>query len=224
MQSYRVRRTAAAPGFAGAWSSDPWAGAPPLAIEHFHPRSSDHRPKTQARLLFDDRFLYAIFRVEDRYVRAVATSFQGPVWTDSCVELFVRPRQDRGYFNFEMNCGGTLLLYYIEDPTRTADGFVKFTKVEERQLAGMRVFHTLPKTVDPEIRAPLTWIVEYSVPFGLLAAYLGSAVRAGGASWRANLYKCADQCSHPHWASWAPIGEELNFHQPERFGLLQFEA
>ena len=223
MQSYRVRRTASPPGFAGGWGSDPWAQATPLAIEHFHPRSSDHRPKTQARLLFDDRFLYAIFRVEDRYVRAVSEAFQGRVWTDSCVELFVRPRQDQGYFNFEMNCGGTLLLYYIEDPTRTADGFLKFAKVDEAHLAEMRIFHSLPKIVDPEIRAPLTWIVEYRIPFSLFSAYLGSPVRAGGASWRANLYKCADECSHPHWASWAPIGEELNFHQPDRFGLLEFE-
>ncbi len=223
MQSYRVRRAAGPPGLAGGWDSDPWVKAPPLAIDRFHPRSSEHRPKAQARLLFDDRFLYAIFRVEDRYVRAVSTAFQGRVWTDSCVELFVRPRQDRGYFNFEMNCGGTLLLYYIEDPTRTADGFQKYTKVDEAKLAEMRIFHSLPKIVDPEIRAPLTWIVEYRVPFSLLSAYLGAPVRAGGASWRANLYKCADECSHPHWASWAPIGEELNFHQPDRFGLLEFE-
>jgi hypothetical protein len=224
MMRYRVRRTAIAPELIGAWSAGPWAEAPPLTISRFHPRSSTHHPKTQARLLFDDRFLYAIFRVEDRYVQAVTTSFQGPVWTDSCVELFVRPREDRGYFNFEMNCGGTLLLYYIEDPTRTPDGFVKYTKVEERYLAEMKVYHSLPKTVDPEIRSPLTWIVEYRVPFTLFSTYVGSTVKAAGSGWRGNLFKCAEKCSHPHWASWAPIGEEFNFHQPDRFGLLQFDA
>jgi hypothetical protein len=224
MLRYRVRRTAKPPGFVGAWSASPWVEAPPLPIARFHPRSSDHRPRTQARLLFDDRFLYVIFRVEDRYVRAASTRFQGPVWADSCVELFVRPREEQGYFNFEMNCGGTLLLYYIEDPTRTADGFVKYFKVEEGHLTGMRVFHSLPKIVEPEITAPLTWIVEYGVPFTLFSAYLGSTVRVAGTSWRANLYKCADESSHPHWASWAPIGGELNFHQPDRFGLLEFDA
>ena len=44
--------------------------------------------------------------------------------------------------------------------------------------------------------------------------------RASGQVWRANLYKCGDQTSHPHWASWAPIGEALNFHQPGFFGGL----
>ena len=36
--------------------------------------------------------------------------------------------------------------------------------------------------------------------------------------WRGNFYKCADESSHPHWASWRPIGEKLDFHTPEFFG------
>jgi hypothetical protein len=224
MLRYQIRRASIVPGFEGAWSDRPWSETPPLAIDRFLPQGSTHHPKTQARLLFDDGFLYVIFRVEDRYVRAVTTSFQGPVWTDSCVELFVRPREDRGYFNFEMNCGGTLLLYYIEDPTRTHDGFVKYTKVEERHLAEMKVYHSLPITVDPEITSPITWIVEYRVPFSLFSTYAGSTVQTAGSSWRGNLFKCAEKCSHPHWASWAPIGEEFNFHQPDRFGLLEFSS
>ena len=41
--------------------------------------------------------------------------------------------------------------------------------------------------------------------------------------WRGNAFKCADETSHPHWASWAPIGEALNFHAPGWFGDLDFE-
>ena len=37
-----------------------------------------------------------------------------------------------------------------------------------------------------------------------------------------NFFKCADDSSHPHWASWAPIGEALNFHQPQYFAPLRF--
>jgi hypothetical protein len=220
--SYRVARAAVPPPLTGEWSSAAWSAAAPLDIAHFHPRSSEHRPRTQARLLHDTEGLHVIFRVQDRWVRAVSARFQDPVWADSCVELFVRPRADRGYFNFEMSCGGVLLLYYIEDPTRTADGFVKFTKVEEKHLEGFRVYHSLPQRVEPEIADPVDWVVQYFLPFTLFAPYLGSAPPAAGSTWRANLFKCADECSHPHWASWAPIGEELNFHQPDRFGELVF--
>jgi hypothetical protein len=38
------------------------------------------------------------------------SSYQGDVWTDSCVEFFFTPGPDLddGYFNIEANCGGTL--------------------------------------------------------------------------------------------------------------------
>ncbi len=224
MTRYAIHRAGSRPELRGLWSGRSWGQVPTLEIDRFHASSTEHRPLTQAKLLYDRRFLYVHFRVQDRYVRAVSRRYQDSVWEDSCVELFVQPRPDRGYFNFEMNCGGLLLLYYIEDPTRTPDGFVKYRRVDRRHLRGLRVFHTLPRRVQTELPGPLSWGVEYRVPFALFAVYLGSPPETAGRSWRGNLYKCADACSHPHWASWAPIGEELNFHQPERFGELAFEA
>jgi hypothetical protein len=56
----------------------------------------------------------------------------------------------------------------------------------------------------------------------VLAPYCGPLALADGQRWRANCFKCADQSSHPHWASWAPIGEVLNFHQPASFGVFEF--
>jgi hypothetical protein len=224
LTSYTICRARSRPELRGLWTGNSWGQVPSLEVAHFHASSTEHHPRTQAKLQFDASCLYVHFRVQDRFVRAVSRRFQDPVWADSCVELFVRPRQDRGYFNFEMSCGGVLLLYYIEDPTRTEGGFVKYRRVERRHLRGLKVFHTLPRRVEPELAGPVDWAVEYRVPFGLFAAYLGSSPATAGAAWRGNLYKCADGCSHPHWASWAPIGEELNFHQPERFGELSFEA
>ena len=71
-------------------------------------------PVVRAKMMYDRDNLYVIFRVEDRYVRCVTREFNGPVWDDSCVELFFSP--DSGapskYFNLEINCGGTPLMYY----------------------------------------------------------------------------------------------------------------
>ena len=38
---------------------------------------------------------------------------------------------------------------------------------------------------------------------------------------RANVYKCGDRTSHPHWMSWNPV-RTLNFHAPDEFGQLIF--
>jgi hypothetical protein len=220
----RVWRAARRPPLQGEAAEEPWDRAEVVVVSHFHPAGSDHRPRTEARVLFDEEALYVQFQVQDRYVRAVARGFQGPVCEDSCVELFVQPLPGRGYFNFEMNCGGTLLLYYIEDPRRTAEGFARYRPVEERHLAGMGVYHSLPRRVEPEIATPVQWTVQYSVPLRLFEPYLGQSVHPAGSTWRGNFYKCADKTSHPHWGAWSPIGEELNFHQPERFGELVFEG
>ena len=75
--SYRVCRTDQPLGSPDAdWERPLWAGAEALDITHFPWQDSGHRPRTRARLLYDDRYIAIIFRVEDRYVRAVAEKFQ----------------------------------------------------------------------------------------------------------------------------------------------------
>ena len=221
---YLVKRASRAPGPADDWSSKPWSVAETLEVRHFHPRSSSHRPVTHARLLYDDRHLYVHFHVRDRYVRCVHTTYQSMVSRDSCVEFFLQPDPARGYFNFEFNCGTTLLLYYIEDPTRAEDApFRKFAKVPASLAGTIQAWSSLPQRVDPEIAQPLDWTLGCSVPFSLFEPWVGRVNNIGGQRWRGNFFKCGDETSHPHWASWSPIGDTLRFHQPERFGLIEFE-
>jgi len=81
----------------------------------------------------------------------------------------------------------------------------------------------LPKTVDPEIKVPTRWVVEYRIPFHILRKYHDFHDPSGGDLWSANLYKCADETSHPHWLTWSPVEfSSPNFHLPAYFGVLQF--
>lgn len=174
------------------------------------------------RLLYDADNLYLRFRVEDCHVVAHYTRFQEPVWKDSCVEFFAQPRPSGGYFNFEINCGGTLLCSYIEDPTRTPDGFARFTRMAPGHGERIRITHSLPVTVMPEQLGPIVWHIACQIPLAALEPYTGPLGPLAGQAWHGNFYKCADDSSHPHWASWAPIGEELNFHQPDHFAPIRF--
>jgi hypothetical protein len=208
--------------FEESWDSPGWQAAEEARIDHFHAASSTHRPLVRAKLMYDAANLYLRFRVEDRYVVAKHTEFQDPVWRDSCVEFFAQPRESGGYFNFEINCGGAWLSYYIEDPTRTADGFAKFTRLSGEHGRQIRISHSLPSLVVPEREEPVEWHIGCMIPLEVLEAYTGSLGPLAGQTWRGNFFKCADDSSHPHWASWAPIGEELNFHQPKYFAPLRF--
>jgi len=204
------------------WDSIVWQQAPALPIAAFRPESTGHRPQTEAKLLYSPAALHGFFRVRDRYVRCVHTQFQQPVYQDSCVEFFVQPKPDGGYFNFEFNCGGTMLASYIVDPTRVEHGFKNFTRMTGEQGSRVGIYHSLPEpVVEPEITADITWFIEFSLPFTLLEQYAGPLGEIQGQVWRANFYKCGDATSHPHWAAWSPV-DELNFHLPRCFGKILF--
>jgi hypothetical protein len=95
---------------------------------------------------------------------------------------------------------------------------VSLSPEEGRQVA---VYHSLPSIIEPEMEDEVTWSLEFSIPFALLMAYVGSLEKVAGQQWRGNLYKCGDKTSHPHWASWSPLSDK-NFHAPWDFGALRF--
>jgi hypothetical protein len=221
IKAYHIYPVQKRPEFDGQWDGPAWKNAGILEVAHFRPESSDHRPHTQAKLMYGWEGIYGIFRVKDKYVRSVYRRHLDPVYKDSCVEFFVHPRRDGGYFNFEFNCGGTLLASYVLDPTRKKSGFLDHTQFSKEDVRQVRIYHSQPKMVDPEIEAPLTWYLEFFIPYKLLEKYLGALKIRSGTIWRCNLCKCADETSHPHWAAWSPV-DALNFHLPHCFGELIF--
>lgn len=220
--SYTIARAARPPALVSGWDSPAWRGVTPAAITHFHPRSSDHNPRTDVKVLHSDAGLHVHSRVSDRHVRVAHVGFQAQVYKDSCVEFFVRPGGTGGYLNFEMNAGGSLQVSYIEDWTRTPEGFRRCRNLEPEWDDRIPRFHSLPERVDPEMMRPVTWSLQYTIPWLLFAEVAGRARPTAGEAWTGNFYKCGDETSHPHWAAWSPIGGALNFHAPECFGRLVF--
>lgn len=220
---YTIRKAADVPAPSADWSAPVWQTAETLRVTHFPWEDSGHRPDVQARVLYDDQALHVHFRVEDQYVRAVAERFQDSVCLDSCVEFFVSPLPDsEAYFNFEVNCGGTMLLHRCPSASERAVGRTT-ENVRDDEGATIQIAHSLPKIVEPEIAEKTTWTLEYRVPFALFSSYFDCPVPSQGDQWRANFYKCGDATSHPHWGSWAPVGTERpNFHQPAYFQPILF--
>ncbi len=204
-------------------TDDPvWDRAQALSIDQFRPEGSDHRPQTSLHLLHDGQSVLGLFRVGDRYVRCIHRDYGDPVYRDSCVEFFIQPKPDRGYFNFEFNCGGTFLCHYITDETRVPGGFKEYVNLGAEDVARVQVASSLPKLVEPEIVQPVSWWLAFVIPVRVLEKFAGPADGLSGQIWRGNAFKCGSGTSHPHWAAWAPV-DELNFHQPRCFGELVFE-
>jgi hypothetical protein len=219
--SYKILFTRQLPEMQGIWQGAVWRHAPPLAVDCRRPEGSSHQPRTLCKLLYNDRNIYGIFRVEDQYVRSVHTGFQSDVWKDSCVEFFVQPKVDGGYFNFEFNAGGTLLASHVIDPARVDGRLKEFQPLASSDDREIRRFSTLAPVVEPEIPTPMIWHLEFSIPFAVLEKYAGPIGAVAGQIWQANFYKCGNETSHPHWLSWSPL-RERNFHDSSSFGQIEF--
>lgn len=217
-QTLKVPRLAQPLKIDADWDKPAWQKSAPTSISLFMGPRPAHQPATQFRVAYDDRNLYLIFRVQDRYVRAVATHDEGSVWEDSCVEFFFTPGPDpaAGYFNFETNCIGARLWHFHPGPK-------KDKSISPADLAFAEVAHSLSGPIEPEVATPLTWTVEYRVPFELIRRYTTVAQPAPGVRWRANFYKCGDKTSHPHFLTWSRVENKTpNFHLPQFFGTLEF--
>ena len=135
------------------------------------------------------------------------------------MEFFFTPGLDLsvGYFNIELNCGGTLY-FDFNVPGKPS------VEIARADCDTMTIAHSMPRVVNPEATEPTTWTIEYSLPVRILEKYCPVVRPAPGSMWRANLYKCADKTSHPHWLTWAFVDfPRPRFHMPEFFGTLEFK-
>jgi hypothetical protein len=201
------------------WNRPPWDQVKALLIDDVMGDRPEFTPSTSAKLGWDDSAIYVMFRVEDRFVRAVARQHQDCVCADSCVEFFFCPGEDisKGYFNLEINCGGTMLFHFQKEARKGAQ------PLPPPSLDGIQINRTLPAIVEPEITEPVDWTIECRLPFEILQPHFSFTPPRPGDTWRANLYKCGDATSNPHWLTWSPIDlPQPDFHVPEAFGSITF--
>ncbi|HPS54877.1 MAG TPA: carbohydrate-binding family 9-like protein, partial [Sedimentisphaerales bacterium] len=160
-KTYKIQKASVKPEIKGLWDGSAWKNVTALKINNYMGKEPEHKPDTRAKLLYDEKFLYVIFKVEDNYVLATAEKFQDSVCQDSCVEFFFTPCQDvkNGYFNIETNCGGTVLFRH-----QLARG-VGRNPVTEEDFSRMEIFHSEDKIINPQRNAPTNWVVEYKLPF-----------------------------------------------------------
>ena len=66
------------------WDEPAWRDVPALAVDLPVGSQPSHAPRTLARLCWDELCLRVLFKVEDRYVRAVVDRYQGPIFNAAC--------------------------------------------------------------------------------------------------------------------------------------------
>lgn len=174
------------------------------------PEKYPYRPLATFAAAHDGNSLWVDFLVRCNYLRAENYTDQSPVSEDSCVEVFLQPRQGGEYWNFEFNCIGTAnASHRITRPNPTRLTATELAAIERHPSCGTRPFR--------ELEGLFTWNLLVKIPLGLM----GVDASAGPVDIRGNFYKCASKCTWPHYMSWNPIDTpEPDFHRPECFGTI----
>lgn len=244
--TYTIHYAKIKPEFAGDWeaywNSPAWKQAGAINVDQWTKDSSETRPRTQVKVLYDETGLRILWRVDkDPFLVCNSTKFMDPVSHDSCVEFFFEPSKDKGYINLETNACG-VFLWRVQGWPAGLDIDTSYTAMkalnksyERKEVTPeignkVQVRKSLTEaTIAKPVTTPTTWYLESFFPIELLESSWGiKAADLPGANWRANFYKILDGtpaeiAAHNHYGAWSNIGPVTNFHQPAMFGRLRFE-
>ncbi len=217
---YEVARLEKRMPIDGDWDKPQWKKTSVLVIDKFMGTVPAFKPGVEAKMMYDDENIYVIFRVKDKFVRSLVQEYNGNVSADACVEFFFAPDAalPAEYFNLEVNAGGTPLIFYVTKP------WTGFNKLNTEDIKRIEIAHSLPAKIDPEIKTPITWTLEYRVPLSMLKKYSNVTWPAPGITWKTNFYKTASEGSNPHWITWSFVNKpQPDFHLPQFFGTIKFK-
>ena len=175
------------------------------------PDRFSYKPSCVFSIAHSDQAIAILYHVRGLDLRAAALEDNGSVWEDSCCEFFVADPSGEKYYNFEMNCIGTVLNASgagrenrLRRSPEEMKKIIRFSSLEHKQLEEAdRIFE---------------WQTAIIIPFEMIGADPENLPE----TLRANFYKCGDKTAHPHFLSWNPIlTEKPDFHRPDFFGEIK---
>jgi hypothetical protein len=209
--AYEVARTRTPPHVDGRIDDEPWKAA--ATLEMVRNRDGAQAPrKTEARLLYDDEFLYFAFQVEDENVWSTYEQRDAHLWKEEVVEVFLQADPGHpSYIELEVNPKGAFLDIFLLD-------IRKPLPYESWNSHGVQWAAAVDGTVDGQ-PGDRGWTCEIALP-------LRDAVTAKrlppkpGDRWRMNLYRI-DRKPAELFLAWSPTLAD-DFHAPASFGEIVF--
>lgn len=196
----------------GKLNEEAWAKAPGVGDFVNNSDGSKSSYKTEAKLLYDENFLYFAFRCADDNIWSTLKRRDEHLWEEEVVEVFLQadPSQP-SYIELEVNPLGTMLDIYLL-------GIRKPLHYEswnsEKLRWGVQVFGTVDgKAGDHE------WTCEIALPMEDIVTAPHRPPQLGD-RWRMNLYR-GEHLPTPAGLAWSPTLQD-DFHVPKKFGEIVF--
>jgi len=209
---YEVAKTRTPIKVDGKLDEPAWEKAASMGKFTLTANGADAPVETEAKIVYDDKFLYFAFRCPDKNIVAQLKERDAGLWEEEVVEVFLQadPGQ-RSYIELEVNPLGTLLDIYLLD-TRKA--------IPHRSWNSAKIKWAVD--VDGSVNGKdgdTGWTCEIALPMEdvVTAPHLPPHV---GDTWRLNIYRI-EKLPAPAFIAWSPTGAN-DFHIPGKFGKIVF--
>jgi Carbohydrate family 9 binding domain-like len=193
-----------------------WADAPSTGE---FVRTMDGQPaeqKTQAKMLWDDKFLYVAFVNDDKDIWTTLDKHDDKLWTQEADEMFIDADGDgKTYVELQVNPKGV-----------TFDSFLPTYRQNQNDWdAGLKAAVTVDGTLNKREDEDKKWIVELAIPLDAVKGKekeMKNVPPKVGTEWRVNFFRMDQPNGRPQSGSgWSPpmVGD---FHALDKFGVLIF--
>jgi len=225
-KSYVARRIAKGPKLDGKLDDAVWHDAPSTGVFTNTMNGSPADQKTEAKLLWDGKFLYVAFDNQDTDIWANLTKRDDKLWTQEADELMIdADGNGKTYVELQVAPNGNVFDTYLPEYRKYEDSIDPKAKPyswNSKLQAKVAVDGTLNKREDKD----KVWTVEMAIPLedvkGLDKASAVKIPPAVGDKWRINMFRMDQPQGKPQQASgWSPpmVGD---FHALDKFGDLVF--
>jgi hypothetical protein len=214
LKSYQVRYAESAIKIDGRLDEPAWKSAAEMDSFEFPWWEAGTQEQTQAKLTWDNEYLYVSFVCEDVYISAEHVERDSPVYYDDCVEVFTSPNPDQleKYFNIEMNViEASLDFFHPEGPGTKTDWD-----------PAIQIATTVDGTLNDDSDLDRGWVLEVAIPFSAFKDVAKNTPPHIGDVWRLNLNRLGGK-TNPQKSQWSPGDpDDPNFHAPQYFGRVTF--
>jgi len=189
-----------------------WAGVPSVPLVNVVD-GSETVSSTRFQAIWTDRNLYVRFDCEDTDVRGAFRERDAPVFEEDVVEVFLNPSGDQEtYYEIDVNPLNTVFDALILNPSDLG----KASILKEWNPRGLKTLVEVRK----QDESPPLWTVIFAIPFEEMITAPNRPPEPGD-RWRWNVYRIDRGAGGDEYQAWSPTGA-VNFHLPERFGILEF--
>ena len=209
---YEVARVTSAMNIDGKLAEKAWAEAQPVGAFVNNRDGSRTELQTEARILYDDRFIYFAFRVVDQNIWATMKKRDEHLWLEEVVEVFLEANPAiPNYIELEVNPLGTMLDIYLIDRRKPLH-------YESWNSEHLKWAVQVEGSVDGK-DGDRGWTCEIALPFEDIATATHNPPQPGD-RWRLNLYR-VEQKPKPAELAWSPTLQD-DFHILPRLGEIVF--